>query len=80
MGCKPTLCHCGKLLDGGNPQGRVVRPRAGELTVCVRCATVFVFLDGGELEPLTAAQLEELPGNAIRAIRELRRVIEARRS
>jgi hypothetical protein len=54
----PTRCPaCGVVLDAAtSPQDRQLRPRPGDYSVCMYCATPLVFTEDGDLRRMTAEE------------------------
>jgi hypothetical protein len=67
LATRPVCLNCGTLLDGaacveeGEP--REHRPKADDITVCIKCGHVMAYADEGALRELTEAEMCEIAGD-----------------
>jgi hypothetical protein len=55
----PKCLNCGQELDGAASLETDNAPRSGDLSVCIYCAHVAMFIEGGNLRELTDEERKE---------------------
>lgn len=75
-----TCPECGYVTDAAtqvdHEEPRI--PKGGDVSICIKCAAVSIFIAPGSLRAPSAGELAEINGNrvinsAVRAIREIQR-------
>lgn len=73
-----TSCPvCGMKIGAATSTEGDHRPKAGDLSVCLYCATPLVFTEGLKLRKMTDLDLLALPFSELRAVRSAQTVVRA---
>src|SRR5262249_26798802 len=63
----PTCLNCGVLLDGASAvekgEPREHHPKAGDLTICIKCGHLMMYADEGSFRELTDQEVREVAGD-----------------
>jgi hypothetical protein len=55
----PVCLNCGQTLDGATSLETDNAPRAGDLSICIYCSHVAMFIEGGNLRELDDDERKE---------------------
>lgn len=61
----PRCLNCNTLIDGATSVGSDVRPKPGDVTVCMYCGHVMAFNDELTMRELTGQEIIEIAGNPV---------------
>ena len=74
----PSPCpHCHKVMDAATHEDRVVRPKPGDISICIYCAGVAQFSPELALVAFSEDEMRHLPGATRADIREAQATIRS---